>query len=106
MSQLPRPIASARIVRGVTTNRVQRAPLPPHDPGVPDTKARYKADRSRGRFIDPTIPRDTSETVIITVSLSRDELATIDAAAAKAKMSRSHFMRAGARLLAADQEES
>lgn len=51
-------------------------------------KERYRADDSRGRR-NP----NPSPTIIVCISLTKAELAELDAAAHRAQMSRSHFLR-------------
>lgn len=77
MSKLPTPTASARVIRGVKTNRMKRS----KSPG--SVLSRYRKD--------PTTRGFDCTTVCISVPVA--ELAEMDAFAERCQMARSHMIR-------------
>lgn len=80
-----RVVASAEVVRGVTTNRIRMRRRSPRA-----ELKRYRLDHSvRGLGAR-----------VVSVSMPPRELRTLDAAARRAQMSRSHFIREAAKRFA------
>lgn len=97
LGELPLPITSATVIRGATTNRVKLrvkrgTPKPKRVHGETSAQRatkRYRADPSiRGKLY-----------VVICISLPVEDLVEFDAAAERARMSRSAFLRHAAKKL-------